>query len=141
MKSLLTYIIEGESRSDKTDKKNEKKKDKEKIRDIKFTIWKEPKVKVKWLEDGDYSYQKIEYKYITKDISICFLLGYVESEKTWKLWIGKVGIVSYDDDPYCDFETPKFSEAIIQSLEKISEFIKTVEEDDPMNWVQYYIKY
>ena len=82
-------------------------------------------------------YQKIEYKYEDKKegISIDFLLGF--QENSWKLWIGKIGSCSYDDDPYCDLETDKFAEAIVKSLDKTEEFIKEVE-SDPQNWVQYY---
>jgi hypothetical protein len=65
------------------------------------------------------------------------LSGYVKDEDTWKLWIGKIGAVNYDDDPYCDFETNKFAEAIVAALDKVEEFIKDVE-DEPENWIQYY---
>ena len=130
MKSLLKYIKEEESE----DKNNELRKN------IKFTIWKEPKTKVKWLEEGDYKYQKIEYQYVNKDkgVSIDFLLGYVPDEKTWKLWIGKLGSTTYDDDPWCDFEEPTFAKAIIAALDKVEEFINQVEKDDKENWVQFY---
>ena len=126
-------LFEGENDKDKEDEKKTTRRG-----NIKYTIWKEPKKKVNWLEDGE-PYQKIEYKYIDKDnnIEINFLLGYVEDENTWKLWIGKIGSLSYDDDPYCDLETEKFSEAIIKSLDKTEEFIDEVEEDKE-NWIQFY---
>ena len=129
MKRLYDYILEKE-----TDKETQ-----DRIKDIKFTIWKEPKVKVKWLED-DEDYQKIEYKYIDKEkgISIDFLLGNVKEEKTWKLWTGKIGAVTYDDDPYCDLKESKFSYAIVASLEKIKEIINNVE-NEPDNYVQFYV--
>lgn len=105
---------------------------------IKYTIWISPEKKVNWLNDNE-QYQKIEYKHEdkSKNIFIDFLLGYVKEEDTWKLWIGKIGSLSYDDDPYCDLETNKFAEAIMASLDKTEEFLKEVE-DDPQNWVQYY---
>ena len=104
--------------------------------DIKFTIWKSPDQKVRWLHDNE-SYLKIEYKLEDKEdgLSIDFLLGF--QDDSWKLWIGKIGSCSYDDDPYCDLETDKFSEAIVKSLDKTQDFIADVEED-PQNWVQYY---
>lgn len=125
MKSLLTYITEKEE--------NESSR----TQDIKFTIWEEPKKKVKWLENNE-KYQKIEYKYVDdkKHIEICFLLGF--QENSWKLWIGKIGAISYDDDPWCSFDTTSFAEAITLSLEKIDKFIDDVEKN-PKDWVQFYI--
>ena len=38
-----------------------------------------------------------------KGLSIDFLLGFKDG--SWKLWIGKIGSCSYDDDPYCFTET------------------------------------
>ena len=106
---------------------------------IKFTIWEEPKKKVNWIQSNE-KYQKIEYQYISDDkkVEIDFLLGYVPEEKTWKLWIGKIGAITYDDDPWCDFETNKFAEAIVAALDKVEEFIDDVNEN-PDNWVQFYI--
>lgn len=132
MKTLYQYILEA------SDKKDEEE-DKERLtrrKNIKFTIWESPDVKVKWLEDND-DYQKIEYKYenYDEDIYIDFLLG--QQNKIWKLWIGKIGVISYDDDPYCSFETEKFSEAIVLALDKVEEFIQLVK-DDPHNYIQYY---
>lgn len=136
MKSLLQYILEAED-TDTEDKDKDQDKEKEARRkDIKFTIWESPDTKVKWLEDND-KYQKIEYKYDNPDddIEIDFLLG--QQEDIWKLWIGKIGGVTYDDDPYCSFDTEKFSEAIIAALDKVEEFIQKVK-DDPHNYIQYY---
>ena len=134
MKSLLSYIKED------SESKNEEDKTKELRRNIKFTIWKEPKTKVKWLEEGDYKYQKIEYQYVNKEkgVNIDFLLGYVPEEKTWKLWIGKLGATTYDDDPWCDFKEQTFAKAIIAALDKVEEFVDDVENGDPDNWVQFY---
>lgn len=132
MKTLYQYILEA------SDKKDEEE-DKERLtrrKNIKFTIWESPDVKVKWLEDND-DYQKIEYKYenYDEDIYIDFLLG--QQNNIWKLWIGKIGVISYDDDPYCSFETEKFSEAIVLALDKVEEFLQLVK-DDPHNYIQYY---
>ena len=105
---------------------------------IKFTIWKAPDKKVKWLEDNE-AYQKIEYQLEDKEagIYIDFLLGY--QEDSWKLWIGKIGSCSYDDDPYCSFDTKKFSEGIVSALDKVEEFVKKVK-DEPENYIQFYKK-
>lgn len=103
---------------------------------IKFTIWEEPKKKVNWLDDNN-KYQKIEYQYRDKEknIDIDFLLGF--QNNSWKLWIGKIGAITYDDDPWCDFKTNKFAEGIVAALDKVEEFIDDVEEN-PDNWVQFY---
>lgn len=124
--------------TDKNDS-DEEKEDKEKLTrrgNIKFTIWEEPKKKVNWLDDNQ-KYQKIEYQYRNKEknIDIDFLLGF--QDNSWKLWIGKIGAISYDDDPWCDFKTNKFSEGIVAALDKVEEFMDDVEEN-PDNWVQFY---
>lgn len=109
------------------------------IRDgIKFIIWQRPEKKLKWLSNND-KYLKIEYKYENQDdmIFIHFLLGYVKEDKTWKMWVGKIGAASYDDDPYCKLDTEKFSEAILNACDKIEEFIEKVKET-PINYIQYY---
>lgn len=131
MKSLYDYIQESIIKEEEDEKTTQRGK-------IKYTIWINPEKKVNWLKDNE-QYQKIEYKHEDKEknIFIDFLLGYVQEEDTWKLWIGKIGSLSYDDDPYCDLETNKFAEAIVASLDKTEEFLKEVE-DDPQNWVQYY---
>ena len=152
MKDLKTYLLslyEAEdepnldaaddgSDEDKESKEDEEKKELTRRGNIKFTIWKEPDKKVTWINDND-KYQKIEYKYEDKDkdIHIDFLLGF--KDKSWKLWIGKIGALSYDDDPYCDFETSSFKEGILAALDKVTEFVDNVEED-PQNWVQFYKK-
>lgn len=104
--------------------------------DIKFTIWKSPEEKVTTLKDNE-SYQKIEYKLQDNKagLFIDFLLGY--KDDSWKLWIGKIGSCSYDDDPYCSFDTDNFKKAIVMCLDKVEEFIEQVKED-PQNYVQFY---
>lgn len=130
MKSLLQYILEDDEDKDSKSKQEELKAK------IKFTIWEEPDKKVLELKNNE-SYQKIEYKYEDKEnnIYIDFLLGF--KDNSWKLWAGKIGSCSYDDDPYCSFETTDFKDSIIQSLDKIIEIIEDVK-NDPMNYVQYY---
>ncbi len=133
MKRLKDYIIEAnDNNSEEQDESVNRRKD------IMFTIWKEPDKKVKWLKDNE-KYQKIEYKHEDKSrkMSMSFLLGYDKENDTWKLWVGKIGAITYDDDPLCSLETNKFSQAIIKGLDKIEEYIKKVE-DDPSDWIQYY---
>lgn len=126
MRSLVQFIKEADEGKKKTTKRD----------NIKFTIWEEPDKKIKWL-DNNYGYQKIEYKYEDrkKNIFIDFLLGF--KDDSWKLWIGKIGSISYDDDPWCSLETDKFADAIVKALDKVQEFIKEVEKD-PVNYVQFY---
>ena len=119
MRSLTEYIssqiFEGEDEDkEKTTRRGQ----------IKFTIWEEPDKKVTWLDDNE-KYQKIEYKLEDKDkgLSIDFLLGFQEG--SWKLWIGKIGSCSYDDDPYCSFDTDKFSEGIVSSCKKSKMILTT----------------
>ena len=128
MKSIIQYIKESDEDEKKTTRRG----------NIKFTIWKSPDKKVTWLDDGE-QYQKIEYKHEDKEknIFIHFLLGYVDKEKTWKLWIGKIGAINYDDDPYCDLKTDNFAKAIVLTLDKVEEFLQEVE-DEPENWIQFY---
>lgn len=135
MNSLKQYILEQIIKED--DKQDEEEKTTRRGQ-IKFTIWEEPDKKVTWLDDNE-KYQKIEYKLEDKDtgISIDFLLGFQDG--SWKLWIGKIGSCSYDDDPYCSFDTDKFSEGIVAALDKVEEFLQKVK-DDPDNYVQYYIE-
>ena len=126
MKSIVQYILEKEEAPQLS------------RGDIKFTIWEEPDKKVTRLKDN-FSYQKIEYKLQNHDdnLSIDFLLGF--QEESWKLWIGKIGSCSYDDDPYCSFNTDNFNKAILMALDKIEEFIVQVT-NDKENYVQYYIQ-
>lgn len=149
MKKLKDYILEAEEDENtestdnvphETNDKNTEGKDEDLNRrgDIKFTIWKEPDKKVTWLNDNE-KYQKIEYKHEDKSrkMSMSFLLGYNKEKDTWQLWVGKIGGVTYDDDPLCDLKTNKFAKAIVTGLDKIVEYIKKVEED-PSDWIQYY---
>lgn len=134
MNSLKDYLYKKVFEESETDtEKDEKTTQRGKI---KFTIWEEPEKKVNWLEDNQ-KYQKIEYKLEDQEnkLSIDFLLGFQDG--SWKLWIGKIGSCSYDDDPYCSFDTDKFSEGIVAALDKVQEFLDKVEED-PTNYVQYY---
>lgn len=123
MKTLSEYIILEKINKD--------------LIDIKFDIWAEPKHKVTWIKNNE-AYQKIEYKYIDKkkSIEIDFLLGF--TGKSWKLWVGKIGGVSYDDDYYKDLETESFDDAILNGVEIIREFIKEVKTDKE-NWIQFYV--
>ena len=128
MKPITQYIKESNEKQSVS--KNIKRSD------IKFTIWKSPDEQVKWIESQE-KYQKIEYKLEDKDdhISIDFLLGF--DKDTWKLWVGKVGSCSYDDDPYKDLKTRKFTYAILTACDEIKKFVKKVK-DDPENYVQFY---
>ena len=123
MKSLSQYILEA---------KKSKEKD-----DIKFTIWEAPDKKVKWLNNNT-DYLKIEYQYKNKKlgIEIDFLLGF--KENTWKLWIGKIGSISYDDDPWINLDCDNFKDAILKCLDYTEEFIEDVK-NNKCNWVQFYI--
>ena len=105
--------------------------------DIKFTIWKEPDVKVDWLEKYD-PYQKIEYIYNDKEknITIDFLLGFKDNK--WQLWAGKDGAIGYDDDPFVNLKERRFDKAIVAALDKVQEIIQDVK-DNPDNWPQFYI--
>lgn len=113
------------------------KKDLKRRGEIQFTIWESPEKKVPWL-NGNEQYQKIEYIYTNKQkgLNISFLLGYKEG--TWRLWAGKLGAVSYDDDPYCNLEEHKFDKAIIKALDKVEEMIDDIQ-DNPDEWPQFYI--
>ena len=123
MKSLLQYILESENSTEKDN--------------IKFTIWEAPDKKVKWLNNKK-DYQKIEYKYKDKKlgIEIHFLLGF--KDNTWKLWIGEIGAISYDDDPWVKLDCDNFKDAILKCLDYTEKFIKDVKENKD-NWIQFYI--
>lgn len=126
MKSLKEYLLEEKNDITASTSRG----------DIKFTIWKAPDKKVKWLDDNE-DYLKIEYKLEDKEegLYIDFLLGY--QDDSWKLWIGKIGSCSYDDDPYCSFETKKFAEGIVAALDKVEEFVAKVK-DDKESYIQFY---
>lgn len=107
--------------------------------DIKFKIYTAPDKQVDDLKKGE-KYLKIEYIYKDKkkDIEIDFLIGKKTDEKNWSLYVGKVGSVSYDDDPYKSLKTEKLSKAINNAVEEVIDLIKEVEKDKD-NWVQFYI--
>lgn len=107
--------------------------------DIKFKIFTAPDKQVDDLKKGE-KYLKIEYIYKDKkkDIEIDFLIGKETDEKNWSLYVGKVGSVSYDDDPYKSLKTEKLSKAINNAVEEVIDLIKEVEKDKD-NWVQFYI--
>ena len=131
MKKFSQYIVEADETPENDDKLTRRA-------NIKFTIWEEPDKKVNWIKDNN-KYQKIEYKHEdkTKKMFIDFLLGFDKEHNTWKLWVGKIGGVTYDDDPLCDLKTDDFSKAIITALDKTKEYIDKVEKD-PSDWIQYY---
>lgn len=131
MKTFSQYIIEADEKPENDDKLTRRA-------NIKFTIWEEPDKKVNWIKDNN-KYQKIEYKHEdkTKKMFIDFLLGFDKEHNTWKLWVGKIGGVTYDDDPLCDLKTDDFAKAIITALDKTEEYIDKVEKD-PSDWIQYY---
>lgn len=106
---------------------------------IKFTIWEAPDKKVTRLKSNE-EYLRISYQFkdSKKGIEIEFLLGYLSDDRTWNLYIGKFGGVSYDDDPYLCLETSDFNDAIVKSLDKIEEFIKKVQEDQE-NYLKFYL--
>ena len=124
MKTLSQYIVESSKKSTARG-------------EIKFTIWETPFKKVNWLDDNK-NYQKIEYQYKNKKlgIEIDFLLGF--KENTWKLWIGKIGSISYDDDPWVNLDCDNFKDAILKCLDYTEEFIEDVK-NNKCNWVQFYI--
>ena len=133
MKDLKLYIKEAEETEDADEQAKLNRRG-----NIKFTIWEEPDKKVKWLKSND-KYQKIEYKHEdkTKNMFIDFLLGFDKEHDTWKLWVGKIGGITYDDDPLCDLKTNDFAKAIVSALDEVEEYINKVEQD-PSDWIQYY---
>ena len=106
-------------------------------RKIKVNIKQTTDKKVKRLNNNKDE-QKIEYKYKDKKlgIEIDFLLGF--KDNTWKLWIGKIGAISYDDDPWVDLDCDNFKDAILKCLDYTADFIEVVKENKD-NWVQFYI--
>lgn len=143
MITLKDYILEKKSDSlisEKEEDNEDKDKDKEngfRRADIKFTIWEEPNKKIRMITNNN-KYQKIEYKHEDKekDISIDFLMGFQDG--VWKMWVGKIGSCSYDDDPYFSFDTSDFKQALLKCVDKVEEFIVKVQ-DDPHDYVQFYL--
>ena len=129
MKALIQYIKEAQ---DGDDAKLRSK--------IMFTIWEAPDKKVTTLASNT-SYQKIECKYeespdAYKGVKISFLLGF--KDNAWQLWAGKIGVSSYEDDPWVNLEETDFYKAVSAAVDKCVELIKQVK-DEPNNWMQYYV--
>lgn len=147
MVSLKEYInkISNTQIKEEKDQSAQIEADKKLKAEIKWDIWEEPSVKVNWLKDN-YSYNKIQFIYrdTDKGIEICFLMGYTKNENTdklpesWKIWVGKLGSISYSEDWSWDLKTNDLNEAIMKSLDIIVDFIRTVESDN-YNYVAYYI--
>lgn len=147
MLSLKEYInkISNIQIKEETDQSAQIEADKKLKAEIKWDIWEEPSVKVNWLKDN-YSYNKIQFIYrdTDKEIEICFLMGYTKNDSTdklqesWKIWVGKLGSISYSEDWTWDLKTNDLNEAIMKSLDIIVDFIHTVE-SDKHNYVAYYI--
>lgn len=119
---------------------------KEIISNIKWDMWEESGVKTNWLKDN-YTYNKIQYIYRDKKegIEICFLLGYTDnrfagakSASSWKMWVGKVGAISYSEDWEWDLKTDQLNNAITKSCDIIADFVMKVKEDKD-NYVAYYV--
>lgn len=106
---------------------------------VKFKIFTEPDKQVTDLKKGE-KYLKIEYVYKDKKegIEIDFLIGRPKEEDDWQLYIGKIGSVSYDDDPYRSLKTKELSEAINIAVDEALKLIEEVKKDKE-NWVQFYI--
>lgn len=152
MKKFSEYIYEGKLPTGVREK-------------IKFTIWKEARKKITWLRDNNQSisqpdaeheeYQKIDYKYADdkKGVYMQFLIGRELDEqadssdnKMWKLWVGKIGMVGYDEDPWCKLMIEKdgkerpcadFAEAVNAAVDKIMEILEDVYEN-PKDYIQFY---
>lgn len=128
MKDIEQFIRESEEADNKIRAK------------IIFTIWESPGVKVSKLASPK-AYNKIECKYEENDdaydgIKVDFLLG-LDDKGFWQLWAGKIGVVSYADDPYADTGESDFSRAVMVAVDKCVELIKQIKKE-PNNWVQYY---
>lgn len=107
--------------------------------EVKFKIFTEPDKQVTDLKEGE-KYLKIEYVYRDKKegIEIDFLIGRPSDNDDWQLYIGKIGSVSYDDDPYKSLKTKELSKAINTAVDEALELIEEVKKDK-QNWVQFYI--
>lgn len=127
MKSLTEYI-----------KINENGITPEMKANVKFIIWDEFGNKLDYSDDPKY--QKIEYKFVDKikNIEIDFLLG--KTEKTWKLWVGKIGAVHYSDRPYKDLKKSNFKDALLKAIDIVVDFIDKVKKDN-YNYIQYYVNF
>lgn len=96
--------------------------------DIQFKIYDQFGELKKTLKNNT-DYQKIEFQLREKKEGIYadFLLGFEEG--SWKMWIGKIGVCSYDQQPYKDFETDDFNTAITKSIDEIELLIQKILKD------------
>lgn len=151
MKSLLQIIREADddlldgpeepqddSSLDSED--NDKDKGKEERGKIRYTIWETPEKKVTTLKSNK-DYYKIEYKLRNKEdkLFIHFLLGFDEKDKSWKLWMGKIGYTNYDDEPYCSLKTDDFKTAILKASEETEKLIGKIYQD-PEEYARFFKK-
>lgn len=107
--------------------------------DVKFTIYTAPDKQVTNLKEGE-KYLKIEYIYVEKKsgIEMDFLIGRPENKGDWQLYVGKRGVVSYDDDPYKSLDTEDLPKAINTAVDKAISLIDEVKKDKD-KYVQFYI--
>lgn len=107
--------------------------------EVKFKIFTAPDKQVTDLKEGE-KYLKIEYIYKDKKkgIEIDFLIGRPTNKDDWQLYTGKIGSVSYDDDPYKSLKTKELPEAINNAIDEVLDLIKEVKKDKD-DWVQFYI--
>lgn len=150
-KSLKEYVSSYKSILKEEEDKSAQKEADEKLKSaIKWDMWESPSVKTNWLKDN-FSYNKIQFVYrdTDKGIEVCFLMGYTKNDNeydnrdgelpySWKIWVGKVGAISYGEDWSWNLKTDDLSEAIMKSLDVICSFIREIE-SDKTNYVAYYV--
>lgn len=140
LRDKVKFILEDEDDSAALGQDGAKEDADAKMRsDVKFKIFTAPDKQVDDLREGE-KYLKIEYVYRNKKkgIEIDFLIGRKDETEDWQLYTGKVGSASYDDDPYKSLETQELPTAINNAVTEAIDLIKEVEED-PDNWLQFYI--
>ena len=140
LRAKVKFILEDEDDSAALGQDGAKEDADAKMRsDVKFKIFTAPDKQVDDLREGE-KYLKIEYVYRNKKkgIEIDFLIGRKDETEDWQLYTGKVGSASYDDDPYKSLETQELPTAINNAVTEAIDLIKEVEED-PDNWLQFYI--
>ena len=140
LRDKVKFILEDEDDSAALGQDGAKEDADAKMRsDVKFKIFTAPDKQVDDLREGE-KYLKIEYIYRDKKkgIEIDFLIGRKDDAEDWQLYTGKVGSASYDDDPYKSLETQELPKAINNAVSEAIDLIKEVEED-PDNWLQFYI--
>lgn len=140
LRDKVKFILEDEDDSAALGQDGAKEDADAKMRsDVKFKIFTAPDKQVDDLREGE-KYLKIEYVYRNKKkgIEIDFLIGRKDDAEDWQLYTGKVGSASYDDDPYKSLETQELPTAINNAVAEAIDLIKEVEED-PDNWLQFYI--